>query len=126
MATEGSSPDADHGTSELLRLTTYSRGRGVVIDAAGEVDMVTAPRLHDSIAAALTTVPDVLVVDLNSVTFLASCGLSELIQAQAAAGRRTRFSVVAATSVVRRPLQITGLDQEIPLFDSVDAALAFR
>jgi anti-sigma B factor antagonist len=103
--------------------TTQARGGGVLLEVAGEIDMATAPRLGAAIDAALGDRPDLLVIDLTKVEFLGSAGLSVLMTGQqAAAAQSTQLRVVAAGSVTARPIQITGLDELLPLFLTADEA----
>jgi anti-anti-sigma factor len=65
----------------------------------------------------------VLVVDLSGVDFLGSAGLTALVAAYEEAGSRTVLRVVATSSATARPLQLTGLDQEIPVCAGREEAL---
>jgi anti-sigma B factor antagonist len=94
---------------------------GVCVAVAGEVDVDTAPRMRQALAAALQEASQV-VVDLGAVTFLDSSGLSALIAAQQgadAAGVTLRLRHPAP--VVRRLLALTGMDV---LFDITSAPAA--
>ncbi len=117
-------------SEELMALETYRRGRAVVIAVSGEVDVLTAPELRRALDDALRTVstePGAVVVDLEHVSFLASRGLSTLVDAhrEAAAGIPLRVVVDHARPVIR-PIQLSGLDAVLTLFDTVDDALVGR
>ena len=59
-----------------------SRSNGqAVVAVHGEVDLYTAPRLWETIDAAMASTPHELVIDLTDVTFLDSSGLSVLVRA---------------------------------------------
>jgi len=97
----------------------------VVLRVRGEIDALTTPRLESALSEVLVDRPELLVLDLGGVTFLASSGLAVLIRAaQLAAEDGRRLRLVIATRAVRRPLQITGSDQLFDLFDELDAATA--
>jgi anti-anti-sigma factor len=108
----------------LLRISKRKYGSTVVLEVAGEIDMITAPELAEALTAALAEHPPEVVAELSAVTFLDSAGLHVLITAHTAAQGTTRFAVVAGSSATARPLQITGLDQELRLFDTLLTALA--
>lgn len=101
-------------------------GETAVVTVSGEVDMVTAPRLHAVLSDALGQEPAALVVDLSSVGFLASAGLSTLVAGHQQAGAKTVLRVVATSSATVRPLQVTALDREIAVFRTVEEAVHGR
>ena len=60
-----------------------SRTNGTaVVSVRGDLDLYTAPRLWETIDQAIAEVPRQLVVDLSSVRFVDSTGLSVLVRAQ--------------------------------------------
>jgi anti-anti-sigma factor len=73
----------------------------------------------------LTADPDVLVVDLCSVSFLDSTGLSALVLAGRRAGARLRI-VVKAGSRIDKLWALCGLDLTFPLCETSQEALAFE
>src|ERR1700733_9440643 len=46
-----------------------------VVSVSGEIDLVTAPALEQSIGAVVTDSPSALIIDLSGVEFLGSVGL---------------------------------------------------
>jgi anti-anti-sigma factor len=100
-------------------------GDALVIQAAGEIDVVTAPQLAEAIAGASAQPADAVVVDLTEVTFLGSAGLAVLVGAQEQVGDRG-FRIVAGTTIVLRSLMVTGLTDVLDAFPTLDAALAAR
>ncbi len=98
-----------------LRVTVRPLDAGVVLVVLhGEVDLSTAPLLHDSLTGVLRGHRDV-VVDLAGVTHLACCGLGCLAEAQARAASRGGSLHLAGTPVapVERVLDLTR-DRVIP------------
>ncbi|TNC24665.1 STAS domain-containing protein [Amycolatopsis alkalitolerans] len=95
-----------------------------VLVVSGDIDMVTAPDFEKHLRSALRDRPRTLVVDLGGVEFLGSAGLTALVAARQEAGTHTRLRVVAPSSATARPLQLTGLDQEIPVFATREDALS--
>jgi anti-sigma B factor antagonist len=120
----------DSFTAGLPLDTAIRRPRpGVVLlEVDGEVDTLTAPRMEAGLDAALGAADaeaSAVVVDLSSVTFLASSGLAVLINgARRAAASGGRLHVVAATRAVARPIQVTGVDALVATHADVDSALA--
>jgi len=98
----------------------------LVLAAYGEVDPDTAPAL----ASAITTCVDQVgegccVLDLTEVSFLDSAGLTALLQATVyAEARRQRLPIVVDSNrPVIRPIEVTGLDDALALYHTVDEAL---
>jgi anti-sigma B factor antagonist len=99
----------------------------VVVEVAGDIDLDTAPRLREAIAVAIDEAAGgACVVDLTAVSYLGSTGLTALVDAtrEAAAQRAPLRIVVDANRPVIRPIEITGLDQVLHLYHSVEQALA--
>ncbi len=106
--------------------TMFTRPRAgvVVLGVDGEVDALTAGSMNAALDELLAEPGDsMLVVDLTDVTFLASSGLAVLIQAaKRAAARGLRLRLVADTRAIRRPLEITGVDQMFDMHTDVESA----
>ena len=101
----------------------------LVVAVAGEVDMDTAPQL----AAAILDCIDQAgggpcVLDLTAVTFLDSIGLTVLLQAtRRAEGHHEPLPIVVDSNrPVIRPIEVTGLDEVLTLYHTVEEALAAR
>jgi anti-anti-sigma factor len=110
---------------DLLRVTAHHADGAVVLAAVGEVDLLSAPMLGDEVTAALADAPDVLVIDLSEVSFLASIGITVLIEARRQAGAATSVRVVAPEdSVVHRTLRLTGLQETLAVATTRADALA--
>ncbi|WP_246127966.1 STAS domain-containing protein [Amycolatopsis rhizosphaerae] len=118
-----SSAHTEPPNGQAVHVTTETQGAAVVLVVSGDIDMVTAPEFEKALLAALRDRPEVLVVDLSAVEFLGSAGLTALVTARQEAGSDTTLRVVAESSTTARPLQLTGLDQEIPLYRTREEAL---
>ncbi|MBF6302141.1 STAS domain-containing protein [Nocardia amamiensis] len=108
------------GASKVLDLQVRERGEVVVVIVHGEVDMASAPQLGAALEEAQRGGKP-LVVDMSEVDFLGSAGLSVLLVASEAQQARLR---VVASDAVRRPIELTALDELLSVFPSLDAALA--
>jgi anti-sigma B factor antagonist len=116
--------DAD---DQITLTTARPAAQQVVITVGGEVDMLTSPQLRSLVLDQFEPGAGVelVVLDLDGVTFLGTSGLAVLIEvreAAHAAGVELRLACTARR--VLRPLTIAGL---IPLFDihdTIDGALA--
>jgi anti-sigma B factor antagonist len=99
-----------------------------VVTAPAEIDVTTAGQLRTVLLHAAARGQATVVVDMTGTRFCDSAGLTVLVRAHrraAAEGGELRL-VIAAGSVVARVFAITRLDLVIPLFGSLDEALAPR
>jgi anti-sigma B factor antagonist len=108
---------------EDLTVRSEVHGDFVVLRLAGDIDLVTAPLVNQSIKAALEQTPPVLVVDLTGVEFMASAGLAELSTGYRLAAPGTTFRVVAPSRATSRPLEMVGLTEVFGVFPTLDDAL---
>lgn len=105
---------------------TSDRVRGcLVLSVVGEVDALTVPVLRAAVSAGIVENGPV-VVDLTKVSFLGSAGLAMLVDAVRDANQHdTSVRIVVGFSrPVVRPLEVTGLDTVLPVFVSVQDAVA--
>ena len=88
-------------------------GRGHLVTVIGDVDIATAPQIAEYLVR-FTDGP--VTVELSGVSFLDSSGINALLAAHRHLERRdSRLTIRGATPIVRRVLQISGLDQLLNL-----------
>lgn len=101
------------GHTDLLSVVVQQPTRAVlVVNVAGELDMLTGPPLQDHLGELLATRPDRLVIDLSQVSFMGSTGLSVLICARQNAIATGTTLALSGTSgrAVAVPLKVAGLN----------------
>ncbi|MCK0174149.1 STAS domain-containing protein [Mycobacterium sp. 852013-51886_SCH5428379] len=98
--------------------------RNVVVSVSGVVDMLTAPQLESAIRAGLAQKPAGVVVDFSAVEFLASAGMGILVAVHDEVAPDVKFCVVAEGPATSRPLKLLGIADIIPLYATVDEAIA--
>jgi anti-sigma B factor antagonist len=116
---------------QVVRIETarqaYTTGMALVVTVTGEIDLLTIDRLRAVVAAGFEDLRggEMFVIDLTPVTFMDSRGLQALVDAtQAAAQRREPLRIVVDhTRPVIRPIQVTGLDNVLALFETVEDAV---
>jgi len=118
--------DTSRAVTEPLNVTVSEASPETILCVvAGEVDLLTGPILRDKLTVAIGGTPSHLVIDLSGVQFMASIGLSilvEILAAQEAASRHLAV-VVANNEAVTHTLQTTGLDQVLDLHAALAAAM---
>jgi anti-sigma B factor antagonist len=94
------------------------------IRVMGELDLATVAEFEERVADTLDGDPLPILIDLSGCTFIDSSVLAALLQLRAHSGSsdRHRFAVVALAQPLR-VLRITGLDQQIPVYETARAAL---
>ena len=98
--------------SPPLLSTRVEQGDGqVIVKLEGELDVATAPRLHEVLAAAISEEgSDAIVLDLSALNFLDSTGLSLLVSTDKRVKSLGRVLILKGTQpIVRRLLEVTGL-----------------
>lgn len=128
---ESGGGDRGPADEQLVRIETWRVAHAardaLVVEVAGEIDLYTVDRFRTAVAAGFDQLHDgeVLVIDLTDVTFLSSTGLQALVEVTQAARRRRQplRIVVDHTRPVIRPLKLTGLDDVLALFNTIDDAL---
>jgi anti-sigma B factor antagonist len=117
-----SDTDARMSDEELTLEVTEVEGH-TVIAAHGEIDISSAPVLRAAVEGAIDAGVQVIIVDLDGVSFMDSSGLNTII------GVVKRLEpgalrVVCSQAHIRRIFSITGTDKVIRIFDSRQAAIA--
>nr|WP_206315563.1 STAS domain-containing protein [Streptomyces sp. C1-2] len=118
-------PGVSHVTDALDPSIRLTGDRTAVVAVVGDVDLHTASELRTRAQAVLDQGAPHLVLDMEQVDFVDSTGLTTLIvllQAAQAAGGSLRVARIPERLV--RMVTITGVSQLIPMYDTVDEALA--
>ena len=98
-------------------------GQIQVVPVRGELDLALADSLAARGYAAIGRQARVLLLDVAGVSFCDACGLSALVRIANRADRTgCRYSLIAPQPPVVKILRITGLDQRLPVFTSVNEA----
>lgn len=105
----------------------HRAGHPVVAHVFGSIDLLTTPALRmcadDHVGS-----ENGLVLNFSRVDFLAASGLTVLNDIENRAGRdKLAWALVANTRPVLRPLEVLGLVDQLPTYESVlDAVAAVR
>ena len=110
-----------------LKLRHYSKDGIEVIDAAGEIDVATAPQLRTLLTDLTSKNSCQLVVDLVKVEFLDSSGVGVLV----GAAKRVRahdgsLDLVCTQPRILKIFKITGLTKVFAIHETVDQAIAAK
>jgi len=113
-------------TAGGLKLWTRSEGSGTVLTVSGEIDMESSTALREVLTDLIETGSHLVVVSMGGVTFLDSTGLQALIHARKQIREhRGALRLVGLRSGPAKVIEITGLRNMFPIWDTVEDALAF-
>ena len=102
-----------------FRILTNESGSRVEVTIHGELDLATAPRLHEEFqrVAALDGL-ELVVVDLRRLEFLDSTGLETILRLEAdARANGAKVAVVRGPRAVERLFAVMQLDQRLRIVD---------
>ncbi|MFE3598630.1 STAS domain-containing protein [Streptomyces sp. NPDC059096] len=111
-----------HGAGRALGLATSRNGDAAVVAVSGDLDLENIAPLTIALAEAGETVAGPVVVDLSRVSFADSTTVNVLLQAHGALGPRLRLA--QPSSAVQRLFEVIGLEQALPVYGTIEAALA--
>ena len=100
-------------------------GRYWVVTLPAEVDVTNTGEVRQALLSAASHDMPVLIIDMSGTTFCDSAGVRAIIDATrltAASGTELRLVATAALRI----LTIVGVDQLIPIYPDLEAALAAR
>ena len=103
-------------------MTIEQRGAAVHVVMTGELDISTAQRLEDDLRRIEADRPELIVLDLQRLSFMDSTGLRLLITADARAredGRR--LAIVQGNEMVQRVMRLTRLDERLNIVEDPGA-----
>ena len=111
----------------LFEVTVTQRDGWSVLAVVGELDLATAPQLRQRLVGLVKTGATHLVLDLRSTDFIDSIGLGVIVGAlkrvQPIGGA---LAVVCDEPRIRSVFEMTRLDTIIPVFATLDEAVAAR
>jgi len=88
-----------------------------------EIDVTNADEIRQALIAAASHDATVLIIDMGGTTFCDSAGVQAIIDVRnQTAATRTQLRLVA--TAVLRILTLVGIDQLIPIYPTLEAALA--
>jgi anti-anti-sigma factor len=93
-------------------------GDALVVRASGELDISSAKKLEGELRRAIGGDASAVFLDLGSLSFIDSTGLRTLLVAarlSQANGRRLR--IVRPPELLRRMIEVSGLERLLPLVD---------
>ena len=111
-------------TKTRLRISAGQRSEAPVITVHGEIDMITAPSLHERLFDLACARTPVVIVDLSGVSFIDSTGLGALVVAN------KRFDddgaslrLVLTHPGVQKVFEVTDMNEIFSVYPNVEEAV---
>jgi anti-sigma B factor antagonist len=104
-----------------MQIATTPGSDRYVITVSGEVDLATSPELDTAIIAAIESEAASVVIDLTDVSFMDSSGLGVIVRGLKRCREADKdLDLVITNERVLKVFGITGLDQVMPIHDSIE------
>jgi anti-anti-sigma factor len=106
-----------------LRISVTAGPAYTLVTLAGECDLHTGRQLRDVLTSEVSRGARRMILDLSGLTFMDSTGMQVLLSVRTVLTvRNGTLSVVAPQPVVARILELTGADQYIAVYGSLEDA----
>ncbi len=107
------------------RPRTPAHGQPVIVTLPAELEIASAGPAGEQLAAALTPGTRVVIADMTATTFCDSMGIGTLVRAhKQATANGTQLRLLLPSPNVLRVLTIQGIETMLPVYDSLEQALA--
>ena len=104
-----------------MQIATTPGSDRYVITVSGEVDLATSPELDNAIIAAIESGTSSVAINLTDVSFMDSSGLGVIVRGLKRCREADKdLDLVITNERVLKVFGITGLDQVIPIYDSIE------
>ena len=104
-----------------MQIATTPGSDRYVITVSGEVDLATSPELDVAIIGAIDSGTSSVAIDLTDVSFMDSSGLGVIVRGLKRCREADKdLDLVITNERVLKVFGITGLDQVIPIHDSIE------
>jgi anti-sigma B factor antagonist len=112
------------GAQEHLRVEVRREADRAVLRLEGELDLASSAILERALEAAEVTQTQLLVLDLDALSFVDSTGLRVILLAHEAARKREQeFAITPGSPQVQRLLSITSVAEHMRVIASPDDLL---
>jgi anti-anti-sigma factor len=115
---------ASHWSNQLV-VRREDLGGAVCLTLTGELDLASVSTLQAQFQA-IAQSEDHVIVEMSGLRYIDSTGAKALLDAHRLLSRTGRRIVLASVqSMARRIIDVMGIEQAIPMFPTVEAALEY-
>jgi len=102
-----------------------AQARPIVVTLPAEIDITNADAIGAALSSAIARGAAIVIADMTGTRFCNSSGISILVQAhRQAAANQAELRLVVLSAAVLRALTLVRVDFLLPIYASLDAALA--
>lgn len=106
-----------------LTIDVTSAPKAQTIVLTGEADLLGAPKIEAALRDASAREPELIVIDLKSLTFIDSSGLQALITGhELCRARGHELRIVPGPENVQRLFELTGMKEALTFTEAADVA----
>jgi len=108
-----------------MEISAKQEQKGVVVCVTGRMDAVSSPDFEKAMDAWLEKGETMFIVDCCNLEYISSSGLRSILTiAKKLKARNGKILLASLTSVVKEVFEISGFSTIIPIYDSLEAAMA--
>ena len=108
-----------------MEITVANTPSGTIVSLSGELDVVTCEDVGRRLEALVAAGNHHLVLDGTAMTYVSSAGLKTILHVyKLLRARHGTLRIVAANEFVKRVFRTTGFTTLVPVFATLDEALA--
>lgn len=108
-----------------MEISTNKEQKCLVVSVSGRMDAVSSPDFEKELDAWLEKGETLMIVDCGNLEYISSSGLrSVLTIAKKLKARNGKILLTSLTSVVKEVFEISGFSAIIPIYDSLQDAVA--
>lgn len=109
----------------MMNVSTRDAQGGSVVDASGEIDMQSSPKMREQLRGLVAKKPKRIVVNLAEVKYIDSSGLATLVEClQSTKKTDTQLVLIGMNDNVKDIFELSGLNRVFQIMDSEEEALS--
>ena len=108
-----------------MEITTRKEKNAVVVSVKGRMDAVSSAEFEKELAALMAEGETIFVIDFGELDYISSAGVrSILVAAKKLKAKEGHLALCALRELVEEVFRISGFSAIIPIYESVESALA--
>jgi len=113
------------GMRTIMKIETRKTENATVISIKGRMDAVSSPEFEKQVSELMAKGERDLIIDFSELDYISSAGLrSILTTAKKLKEKEGRLLLSALREMVKEVFEISGFSAIIPIYESVESALA--
>jgi anti-anti-sigma factor len=100
----------------IFDIDIVRRDDTTIVLVRGEIDLATGPRLDAAMSKAEESPANMIVVDLERVTFMDATGLGVLVRHASLEGNARRLRITPGSPQVQRLFELSGARTQLPFY----------